>query len=728
MLADRRGTAGVDEREGRREQGAAEQVAVEQGFLDAAHARRVELRDEAAARLAALRAAGPGDPTSRAQEVRLRGRVRELDLAEQGLIFGRLDLDDGAEHRIGRTGLPVPDDEADPLVVDWRAPVARAFYTATPVDRGGVRRRRHIRTDGPAVTGVDDDLLEDSGDGLVGEAALLAALGQGRTGRMGTAVATLQREQDDIVRAPATGPLVVQGGPGTGKTVVALHRVAYLLFSSTRIAERGVLVLGPNHTFLQYISQVLPALGETAVVSTTVDDLLPGFAVERSEERSVAEVKGRELWLDVVARHADSLLPEAGRLELRLDGETYGWAADEVARVVSAARTDTRSLREVRDRAVDRLLDLLVDAVVDRHAETLAGMEEGFEDILAGVDRSLARRDDRGVASGVTGVDVDGQLSDSDLEELRERVAFDPDVRRQLAGWWPAPDLVAEFRRMTRDPDHLRRLAPELTDAEIAAVTGEPDDLAPSDIPLLDALRAALDASPPAAGQGEFLADRAVDDPDWVYGHVVVDEAQELSPMQWGMVLRRAGGRSMTAVGDIDQVEAAHRHTTWTGLLTPVLGNRWDASTLTICYRTPSEVMALTGPVLEAAGSVNEPPTAVRSSGVDPWVREVDEAVLAEAVAAAAAELHERYPDGSVGVVVPERRRATLAASLARELGEGVPVLSATGAKGLEWDAVLVVDAEGITAEPRGWNGLYVALTRCTQELGRLSVRPTTQK
>ncbi|CAG7572549.1 DNA helicase IV [Barrientosiimonas humi] len=709
---------------GRREEQVREQVALEQTYLDGAHARRVELRDEAALRLADLGPGSAGDPTARARQARLRGRVRELELAEQGLIFGRVDLDDGAQHRIGRTGLPARDDEGDPVVVDWRAPVARAFYTATAVDRQGVRRRRHVRTDGPLVTGVDDDLLEESGDGLVGEASLLAALGQGRTGRMGTAVATLQREQDDIVRAPATGPLVVQGGPGTGKTVVALHRVAYLLFSSERIAERGVLVLGPNHTFLQYISQVLPALGETAVVSTTVDDLLPGLAVERAESRAVAEIKGREIWLEVVRRHVDSLLPSDGGLSLRFDGETHDIGAAQVERLLAAARTDTRSLREVRDRAVERVLDLLVDAVADRHAETLAAMEEGLEDILAGVDRSLARRDDRGVASGDTGVDVDGQLSDADVERLRERVTLDPDVRRQLLAWWPIPDLGAEFRRMTRDADHLRRVAPELDDAEIASVTGEPEGRSSSDIPLLDALRAALDASPRAAEQGEFLAERAADDPDWVYGHVVVDEAQELSPMQWAMVLRRAGGRSMTAVGDIDQVEAAHPHTTWDALLNPVLGNRWETSALTICYRTPREVMALTGPVLEAAGSSNVPPTAVRSSGVAPWARETQEAHLAACVVEAVAGLRDRHPDGSVGVVVPEQRRAALAATVARELGEGVPVLSATGAKGLEWDAVLVVDPDGISSEPRGWNGLYVALTRCTQELGQLLLRP----
>ncbi|MFD6177994.1 MULTISPECIES: HelD family protein [unclassified Isoptericola] len=715
---------------------AAQAVAEEQTTLDAAWARRAAVLDDLEATLAAAR---PEDAAARVRVSRLRARRAELRQADHGLVFGRIDGDDGSVRHLGRVGLPGATEDDDPLVVDWRAPVARPFYTATPVDPQGLRRRRHVRTDGPRVVAVDDEPLDGGLDdsGLVGEGALLAALDERRTGRMGTAVATLQREQDDVVRADARTPLVVQGGPGTGKTVVALHRVAYLLFAHPHLAERGVLVLGPSMRFLDYIAQVLPALGETAVVSGTCDTLVPGVRPTRAEDRDVAEIKGRSPWLPALRRFVASLEPAEGPLALVLDGEEYAIPAAQLAAARRAA-AGAGSYHRARDRVVDRVHDLLVDAVADRQAELLARAEEGFEDVLSRFDAALARSDDRAVHSGATGSDVDGVLSDADLEALRERVAVDRGVAAALDAWWPRRDAAAELTRLLDDADLLRAHAGPgtstgLSDAEVARVAAEPaggaHGWASSDVPLLDALADLLgdpDDAPARGGSpmhdptddGVFVAARAAARRDWTYGHVVVDEAQELSGMQWHMVVRRCPTRSVTAVGDIDQASSAHRQTDWGEAVGDALGDRWRRADLTICYRTPREVMELTGPVLRRAGSRNDPPRAVRSAPVAPWRRTTPEAGLADAVAEAVAGMAARYEGGSVGVVAPVARLAGLRAALP----DGTRAMSATDAKGLEWDGAVVVDPDGIAAEPRGWNGLYVALTRCTQELGQVVV------
>lgn len=264
-------------------------------------------------------------------------------------------------------------------------------------------------------------------------------------------------------------------------------------------------------------------------------------------------------------------------------------------------------------------------------------------------------------------------------------------------------------------PALLREFAPGLGLHERELITQAPKEPAASDIALLDAVADLLGPTVEAGDQGEFLADLAADRRDWVYGHVIVDEAQELSAMQWQMVARRVPSRSITAVGDIDQAESPHRHTSWEEAITPVFGQRWRRGDLTICYRTPREVMALTGPVLARAGSHNDPPRAVRDSGIEPWRISAREGELAETVAGLVDGMTTRWTGGSVGVVAPAARLAEL-----RERLPDVTVLAATEAKGLEWDAALVVDPDGITTEPRGWNALYVALTRCTQELGQV--------
>ena len=279
-------------------------------------------------------------------------------------------------------------------------------------------------------------------------------------------------------------------------------------------------------------------------------------------------------------------------------------------------------------------------------------------------------------------------------------------IARFVEAWWPTLDAETLLRDLLTDGDLLARFAPQLSAKEIAAVVAEPAPWASSDIPLLDAVADLLGDSDAPQQQGEFVADHARRHRGWVYGHVAVDEAQELSEMQWHMVVRRCPSRSITAVGDIDQAEAAHRHTSWAQAVQAVLGDRWTPAELTICYRTPPEVMELTEPVLRHAGSHNAPPRAVRASGISPWVRTITPADLCNAAAEAVRQLRERWHGGTVGVIAPADRIAELQAAV----NDDVPVLSAAQSKGLEWDATLLVDPDGITAEPRGWNGLYVAL------------------
>ncbi|GAA0332841.1 AAA family ATPase [Actinoallomurus spadix] len=785
--------------------------------------RRVdELREQASGRLAeALRDNG-GTRQARVEResafARYAERVAKLDAAENGLCFGRLDLRSGGRRYIGRIGILDDSDEGDPLLVDWRAPAARPFYVATAAAPEGVRRRRHITTRRRRVVDLDDEVLDsealDTADeeGLIGEAALLAAVNAGRTGRMRDIVETLQAEQDEIIRSDHRGVLVVQGGPGTGKTAVALHRAAYLLYTHRHLAKRGVLVVGPNATFLRYIGQVLPGLGETNVLLSTIGGLFPGVDARRSEPPEAAAVKGRALMADVVAAAVrDRQAPAAGPVEIPYGDGTLRLEEEDYRRAAAVALSGPVLHNEARRIFVREILDLLTRQAAER-IEAVVLDDDGLP--LDGGDGRgvLGEADVRALlAAGYPGdlLDADGDedgdgdgrplLDESDRAELRAELAAAAGVRTALDAMWPSLTPQRLLEDLFADPRRLASAAPGLTGAERASLWREPGGgWTPADVPLLDEAAELLGADDRTVGaqarararaaaerreqiayargvlditigsrsidleegdEPEILtaadllgeeelaerqevtvhrtvAERAAADRTWTFGHVIVDEAQELSAMAWRLLMRRCPSRSMTIVGDVAQTGDAAGTSSWEGVLRPHVGERWRLAQLTVNYRTPAEIMAVAAGLLAALDPGLRPPRSVRETGVPPWrlstAPEDLPGILAERAAREAAALG----DGRLAVIVPETRLTELAGAVAAavpELAYGadpdlerrVVMLTVRQAKGLEFDSVLIADPAAIlAASPRGRNDLYVALTRATQRLGILHPGP----
>ncbi|MGO1295318.1 MAG: HelD family protein, partial [Cellulosimicrobium funkei] len=436
-----------------------DELRLEQEVVDTLYARLDELRAAARARLDEVRRSGPsGSPQNRSERdafaTLYEDRVAQLDAVEDRLAFGRLDLDDGTLRYVGRIGLT--DEEHSSLLTDWRAPAAQAFYRATAAHPDGVVRRRHLVTRGRAVTGLEDELLDldapeaVTGTTLSGEGALLAAMAAGRTGRMGDIVATIQSEQDAIIRSELAGALVVQGGPGTGKTAVALHRAAYLLYAHRRLLERsGVLLVGPSLSFLRYIDQVLPSLGETGVVSTTIADLLPGVVADGEEDPRVARVKGRAVMARAVRRavRARERVPAAD-VPVRLDGHDLVIRRRDVRDAIAKARRTHKPHNLARVTFVREMLSRLVEQYGRQLGEPLVGE-----------DRALA------------------------LEDLRSH----RDVRVALnLAWLPlTPERLVED--LWTKPHRLAEAAPELSPEDrrlLERPKGAP--WTPADVPLLD--------------------------------------------------------------------------------------------------------------------------------------------------------------------------------------------------------------------------------------------------
>jgi DNA helicase IV len=630
---------------------------------------------------------------------RVENRLAQLDIGDQSLVFGRIDSEpdteqpDGESFHIGR--IAVSNEARDPVVVDWRAPIAESFYRATGREPMGLRRRRHFATRGRTLLGIDDELFGsaaaslDSGE-VQGQGALIAALTEARTGRLSDIVATIQGEQDVIIRSPLAGVLVVQGGPGTGKTVVALHRAAYLLYSHRFPLEgQGVLVVGPNRVFLSYIEQVLPSLGEAGIDIAVLADLVPGVRATGWDDEATARVKGDLRMIEVIAQAVrDRERPLRETLRVPYGVQHLTLSVDDSAAIVR----DTR--RRFRTHNAGR-----------RH------LEQQFFDRLA--------------ASSRTG---------DSAQVVRERCRRDPLVREALERMWPVLTPTELLNDLYGSPGllriacqrHLRRDEWELLARPRRPVAAEVVHTH-HDVPLLDE---ALERLGPRPAHRD-------DDVVRTYGHIVVDEAQDLSPMQLRMLDRRSLNGSMTVVGDIAQATGAWAHDDWTSVLEHLPNRRppqW--AELTIGYRVPGPIMDLAARVLQLAAPGLAPPTSIRRIGDPPRIVATSDERADESLVELVRSELEAVGAGNLAVVVPrsaiERvERALTAADVPhgratrQGLDRQVTVVPISLVKGLELDAVLVVEPAAILdEEARGAQSLYVALTRSTKRLSILHARP----
>ncbi|HEU4349912.1 MAG TPA: ATP-binding domain-containing protein [Actinoplanes sp.] len=738
----------------------------EQVYLDGLYARLDHLREQAGERLRAILLEAGGTPQGRSQREATRSHYAEqlaqMNAVENGLCFGRLDFAADNPRYIGRIGLFAEDREQDPVLIDWRAPAARPFYLATAVSPDGVTRRRHLRTKGRDLVGIDDEVLDLTAGGgrgredVTGEAALLSALTAGRTGRMRDIVETIQAEQDEVIRSGLPGVLVVQGGPGTGKTAVALHRAAYLLFTHrAQLTKQGVLILGPNPTFLRYISQVLPSLAETGVLLATLGDMFPGVRARAEERPATAEHKGRLAMLDVLAAAvADRQTVPHHYVEVDHDG--YPLRIERA--VCEDARAAARRTGKPHNIARAVFVTEVIHALSLQIAERIGADPLGGDNLLDEADLAETRRELR------EDVDVQQALFDMwpvltprrvlrDLLSSADRLesAGGPPqlLRERSAAWTPADvPLLDELAELLGADDTLRKRAAERERAQaieyaegvLEIVEGSRSlDFEDEEEELLSAIDV-VDASA-FAERYEVIdtrtaAERAAADRTWVFGHVIVDEAQELSPMAWRLLMRRTPSRSMTVVGDVAQTSELAGTTTWDQVFEPYVGQRWRLAELTVNYRTPTEVMAVAADVLAAIDPSLQPPRSVRDGGVPPWARLVGLDALAGSVIDAVRREAREVADGRVGVLVPQGREGELGHELMKALPEAavgeqpdlrnqVVMLTVRQAKGLEFDSVLVVQPDEIIAEsPRGLSDLYVAVTRATRRLGVLHTDP----
>jgi len=644
-------------------------------------------------------------------------RLTDLDLGDSALVFGRIDRvdesgdDDGTgveSFRIGR--LAVADDQSEPVVIDWRAPVAEPFYRATGREPMGLLRRRHFAVEGRTLLGLEDELfgeghlglgddegLSSSGPSLRGYSTLIASLERGRTGALGDIVATIQAEQDEIIRSPQAGVLVVQGGPGTGKTVVALHRAAYLLYTHRfPLEDQGVLVIGPNRVFLRYIERVLPSLGEAGVEQVVLADLVPGVAVSHRENPEVAAVKGDIRMTRMIDRAVDDReRPLREDLVVPFRSGYLRLTVEDSRRIVRQARRRNR-----RHNASRRIVE-----------------NEMWETMAAG-----------------------WRAGDAEPSEVREAVRRLPEVREALERMWPVLTPAQLVHDLLGSKALLRSaLTTAVTDTEVDTLVGllhrsrsaSPDDIpwTEADIPLLDDAREVLG---PVPHRGE------IDPADEIrtYGHIVVDEVQDLTPMALRMVTRRSLNGSMTVVGDLAQATGALAPAVWDDVVAHLPDRRPPRVIgLSVGYRIPSEIMAVADVVMEAAAPGLRRPESVRSGGEQPRLVPVEDGRAASVAGEVAASLA-ALPDGSVAVIAPdwmvdEMSEALTSAGIdhgragVSGLERQVTVVPVSVAKGLELDSVVVVEPASIVDEGHlGLRSLYVALTRSTRRLAVVHSAP----
>jgi DNA helicase IV len=782
------------------------ELELEQRFLDRAYAGLDAMRGESRQMLESVLDLGRGGtPQSRTErDIVVRtslARLAQLDIGDQGLCFGRIDRvpepgeRTGEVFHIGR--LAVSDPDREPLVVDWRAPVAAPFYRATGLDPQGLERRRHLAVKGRTVVGYEDEYfgealpagtsvanerpqdpeageLVDSALPLGGPGALLAAIGSVRTGRMSDIVGTIQREQDEIIRSPLAGLLLVQGGPGTGKTAVALHRAAYLLYTHRFPLERqGVLVVGPNPLFLRYIEQVLPSLGETGVTLSTVSGLVPEIRVRESELPEVARLKGNPKMAKLMQRAVGA---RERRLRNPVDvpfGATVlRFEVEDSARIVSRARR-----RPGHHNAKRRFVEREVTSLL---VERYEAFWEASRDRLGPSVGALAFAEDWDADDGGEAAE-DEELNRAELAAQFRRM---PVVREALDRMWPrlAPhELVHD---LFGAPALLAQSAEGVLSAEEQAMLVRPRSRSLDEVPwtaadaaLVDEARAVLGpvrSRPRGRAEQRARAERPPDVAFWPagldpspeplvaaqvapadeirsFGHIVVDEAQDLSPMQLRMLARRSLSGSMTVVGDIAQATGAWTPTRWEQVaahLSPKHPPR--LAELTVSYRTPAEVVAVAARALRAAVPGLEPPVPVRRSGHEPLIEQVSRGALTSRVVEVAADYLKAVVPGRVAVLAPEVLLPELQRALFDQgldpvdprdpggagLGAPLVLLPASDAHGLEFDAVVVVEPAGMgedavsggerpsPVDHRGLRTLYVALTRPTRRLAVIHSLP----
>ncbi|MBK1786838.1 HelD family protein [Prauserella cavernicola] len=687
------------------------EIAIEQSHVDRVYARLAELRTQAEAMRAKGYEIGHGAQREAVFEqasmlferdmmvYHANQTLQTLDAEYEGLVFGRLDQSAPETVYVGRLG--IRDAEFENLVTDWRAPAAAAFYQATAEEPMDVVRRRVIRCSGQSVLDVDDDVLipdavpEDMN--VVGEGALMAALGRARGEKMRDIVATIQKEQDDVIRAPWRGVTEITGGPGTGKTAVALHRAAYLLYRYRRqLGGAGVLVVGPSGVFTNYISRVLPSMGETNVELRALSEVLDGIEATHHDPAPLAAVKGSLRMRKVLLKALRDTPPDAPtEMKIVYRGEVLKLGGKELERVRRKVHGHGGPPNRARVRAAETLLEALADKAEE-----------------------YAKADGRTV----------------DRQELITALGERIDFHRFLVVWWPVL-YPAEVLRWLGDERRLARAAKQaLRRDEITLLAASMADRSRgwsmADIALLDELRVLM-GTPPKRRRRQLLQLDAEQDRDSrqqptrnrpehydEYSHIVVDESQDLSPMQWRMVGRRGKYASWTIVGDPvqsswpDPAEAAQARDQAFG--THTARRRY---TLRTNYRNSAEIFDLAARVVAGHAEEGDLPHAVRTTGLVPQVRPIEPADTELAVHAAAKELLDSV-DGTVGVICAMDRVPEVEDWLAGQAEERLKVVGSLDSKGLEYDGVVLLEpTELITESLTGRRVLYVALTRATQQL-----------
>jgi len=651
----------------------------EQSYLDHAYdcLEEMSVRTGSAVADAAQRSAGDWDAT--VAHIHLSRRLRSINSDSGPLCFGRIDEDRGRAWHIGRRH--VEDQRGEPVVVDWRAPVSIPFYRATFHDTLGLRRRRRFILDGRRLVDLIEEDFEHPDSSALAAAAglpdpLLAELGRARTGQMRDIVATIAAEQDQIIRAPLDTPIVVQGGPGTGKTAVGLHRAAFLLYEHRDLLERqGVLVLGPNRLFLSYISEVLPSLGEVAVVQTTMPGLVPEWPVRTQDPPDLASLKGDIRMTEVISR--------ACRLQVSTPTE------------VLVANTRWGSVRL----GTAEVADLVESALGSGGA--------------VGLQRARFRRS---VARAVATVLSERRAAVVDIEDVQRDLNGDRNLQRALDRIWPARSATAVVRAVL-GKGTVAEMATigVLDDAERRLLRAgrpqkSPTGWSEADLPLLDEAQAVLS------------------DPPRRYGHVVVDEAQDLSAMALRMVARRnLSGSSFTVLGDLAQATAPGAQRRWQDAIDALgMPTGMQLAELTIGYRVPQQIMELANALLAATRPSLVPTASVRRTDDEPDLSRVDGDGIVAAVAAKVAALAPEYLTVAV-VALDETAQAVHDALTEMHVPSSRPGVSALPgevsllrppeAKGLEFDAVVVVEPADFLAMAGGAGLLYIALTRAVAHL-----------